>query len=142
MSDYSTRWVHRVHHESRIIWPFHSLHKSAEVMTPVTVYRKHPIYDLISAFVRSVLIGALQGIILCLFDQASSAATIAWVNAGYVLFNIAGSNLRHSHVWLSFGPVIEPVFISPAQHQIHHSLDPRHHNKDNGEVLDDTRSTA
>ncbi|WP_050928909.1 sterol desaturase family protein [Aestuariivita boseongensis] len=133
--DFATYWVHRVHHESRIIWPFHSLHHSAEVMTPITVYRKHPIYDLISSFVRGVLIGGLQGVMLCVFDQAPTAATIAGVNACYILFNIAGSNLRHSHVWLSFGPVIEHIFISPAQHQIHHSLDPRHHNKNYGEVL-------
>jgi sterol desaturase/sphingolipid hydroxylase (fatty acid hydroxylase superfamily) len=135
VSDFSTYWVHRIHHESRIIWPFHALHHSAEVMTPITVYRKHPVYDLISSTVRGVLIGALQGIMLSAFGQAPSAATIAGVNAFYVLFNIAGANLRHSHVWLSFGPVVEHIFISPAQHQIHHSLDPRHHNKNYGEVL-------
>jgi sterol desaturase/sphingolipid hydroxylase (fatty acid hydroxylase superfamily) len=135
VSDFSTYWVHRIHHESRIIWPFHALHHSAEVMTPITVYRKHPVYDLISSLVRGVLIGALQGILLSAFGQAPSAATIAGVNAFYVLFNIAGANLRHSHVWLSFGPVIEHIVISPAQHQIHHSLDPRHHNRNYGEVL-------
>lgn len=135
VSDFSTYWVHRIHHESRIIWPFHALHHSAEIMTPITVYRKHPVYDLISSLVRGVLIGVLQGIMLSAFGQAPAATTIAGVNAFYVLFNIAGANLRHSHVWLSFGPVIEHIVISPAQHQIHHSLDPRHHNKNYGEVL-------
>ncbi|MQQ07898.1 fatty acid hydroxylase [Epibacterium sp. SM1979] len=135
VSDFSTYWVHRIHHENRIIWPFHSLHHSAEVMTPVTVYRKHPIYDLISSFVRGILVGVLQGIMLCVFLQEPSFAAIAGVNACYVLFNIAGSNLRHSHVWLSFGRVIEHFIISPAQHQIHHSIDPRHYNKNYGEVL-------
>lgn len=135
VSDFSTYWVHRIHHESRIIWPFHALHHSAEIMTPVTVYRKHPVYDLISSFVRGMLIGALQGLMLGAFGQTPAATTIAGVNAFYVLFNIAGANLRHSHVWLSFGPVIEHIVISPAQHQIHHSLDPRHHNKNYGEVL-------
>ena len=135
VSDFATYWVHRVHHENRIIWPFHSLHHSAEVMTPITVYRKHPVYDLISSFVRGLLIGVLQGALLALFQQTPSMATIAGVNACYVLFNFAGSNLRHSHVWLSFGPALEHVFISPAQHQIHHSLAPRHHNKNYGEIL-------
>jgi len=36
------------------------------------------------------------------------------------LFNALGANLRHSHIWLSFGS-LERWFISPAQHQIHHS---------------------
>jgi len=36
------------------------------------------------------------------------------------------SNLRHTHVWVSFGPVWSRYFISPAQHQIHHSADEKH----------------
>ncbi|MEM9145890.1 MAG: sterol desaturase family protein, partial [Pseudomonadota bacterium] len=40
-----------------------------------------------------------------------------------------------SHVWLSYGPVLEHVFISPAQHQIHHSRAVRHHNKNYGEIF-------
>ena len=38
-----------------------------------------------------------------------------------VLFNFAAANLRHSHIWISFGR-FEKIFISPAQHQIHHSV--------------------
>ena len=38
-----------------------------------------------------------------------------------VLFNFAAANLRHSHIWISFGR-LEKIFISPAQHQIHHSV--------------------
>ncbi|WP_294622265.1 sterol desaturase family protein [uncultured Roseovarius sp.] len=135
VSDFGTYWVHRVHHESRIFWPFHSLHHSAEVMTPITVFRKHPVYDLISTMVKGLFIGCLQGIFLAVFSQDPNLMTIVGVNAGYFLFNMAGSNLRHTHVWLSFGRLIEHVIISPAQHQIHHSLAPEHHNKNYGEVL-------
>ena len=38
-----------------------------------------------------------------------------------VMFNFAAANLRHSHIWISFGR-LEKIFISPAQHQIHHSV--------------------
>ncbi|OEJ68395.1 sterol desaturase family protein [Magnetovibrio blakemorei] len=133
--DFGTYWVHRIHHENSILWPLHALHHSAEVMTPITVYRKHPLYDVISTFVKALLIGAVQGLFLAFFTQDPSFMTVAGVNAGYVLFNVAGSNLRHTHIWLSFGPVLEHLFISPAQHQIHHSLAPKHHNKNYGEVL-------
>ncbi len=133
--DFAIYWVHRVHHESRIFWPFHSLHHSAEVMTPVTVYRKHPIYDVISIFTKGVLIGLLQGVFLLVFASETAYSTIAGVNAAYFAFYMAGANLRHSHVWISFGSFFEHLFISPAQHQIHHSIDPKHHNKNYGEVL-------
>lgn len=135
VSDFGTYWVHRIHHETRILWPFHSLHHSAEVMTPITVYRKHPVYDLLSAAIKGVLIGGLQGLCLAVFSEVPSYTTLVGINVGYALFNLAGSNLRHSHVWLSFGPLLEHIFISPSQHQVHHSLDPRHHNKNYGEVL-------
>jgi sterol desaturase/sphingolipid hydroxylase (fatty acid hydroxylase superfamily) len=60
---------------------------------------------------------------------------VGTVNAGYFLFNAMGANLRHSHIWLSYGPVLEHVLISPAQHHVHHSMNPKHYNKNYGEVF-------
>jgi sterol desaturase/sphingolipid hydroxylase (fatty acid hydroxylase superfamily) len=134
-ADFSTYWVHRIHHESRVFWPFHSVHHSAEVMTPVTVYRKHPIYDLMGTVLRGVIMGIVQGVLAGLFLDDVTFVMVMGINAGYLVFNMVGANLRHSHVWLSYGRVIEHILISPAQHQIHHSLAPEHHNRNYGEVL-------
>lgn len=134
-ADFAVYWVHRVHHENKIFWPFHSVHHSAEVMTPITVYRKHPLYDLVAGVVRGITLGAAQGMVVALFEGDLHMATLVGINAGYVLFNFAGSNLRHTHIWLSYGRVLEHILISPAQHQIHHSSAPRHHDKNYGEVL-------
>ncbi len=134
-SDFCVYWVHRVHHETPYIWPFHAVHHSAEVMTPVTVYRKHPLYDLLSDFTKSVLTGFMQGIILVLLIGKVELSLIAGINIFYFAFNFLGSNFRHSHIWFSYGRVLEHIFISPAQHQIHHSLEPKHHNKNYGEIL-------
>ena len=62
-------------------------------------------------------------------------ATVLGANAILFVFHVAGSNLRHSHVWISYGALLEHLFISPAQHQIHHSVDRRHHDKNFGAVL-------
>ncbi|WP_288130673.1 sterol desaturase family protein [Microbulbifer sp.] len=135
VADFATYLVHRLHHESRILWPFHSLHHSAEVLSPITVYRKHPIYDLIGSLIKGILIGSFQGIVHMALKIPPDYAMVLGVNAGYFLFNLAGSNFRHSHIWLSYGRPIEYIFISPAQHQIHHSTNPRHFNKNYGEIL-------
>ena len=135
VADFCTYWVHRIHHEAPVLWPFHAVHHSAEVMTPVTVYRKHPLYDVIDSIVTAGMIGLATGLVLGLVVGQVPALTLGGINAGFFLFNLAGANLRHSHVWLSYGPVLERIFISPAQHQIHHSIDPRHHNRNYGEVL-------
>ncbi|MHA7872222.1 MAG: sterol desaturase family protein [Hyphococcus sp.] len=133
-SDFTTYWVHRLHHEHPALWPLHRLHHSAETLTPVTVARKHPLYDLIRALANAFLLGPVQGVIFALFG-VDSMMTILGVNAAYAAFHWTGSNLRHSHVWFSYGPVMSHVLMSPAQHQIHHSRAPAHHDKNYGEVF-------
>lgn len=134
-SDFATYWIHRVHHEHPTLWPFHAVHHSAEVMTPITVYRKHPIYDIFAALVRGVIVGLAQGLLLSFLVSELSIPLALGMNAFYVIFNSFAANLRHSHVWLSFGRFWEHLFISPAQHQVHHSIETRHYNKNYGEIL-------
>ena len=133
-SDFTTYWVHRFHHESAIFWPFHKLHHSAEKLTPLTVLRKHPVYDLTRALSNAFIVGPVQGLVFAIFG-VTDIFVILGVNAVYAVFHWTGSNLRHTHLWLSYGPFWSRIFISPAQHQIHHSLAARHHNKNNGELL-------
>ena len=135
VSDGGYYFLHRMHHQVSLLWPLHSVHHSAEVMTPVTAYRVHPLYHILSTFYQSVLIGLAQGLLLSLFFNKVDFLMIAGVNSFYATFNLAASNLRHTHIWLSFGRTVEHIIISPAQHQIHHSTNPKHINKNYGEVL-------
>ena len=43
--------------------------------------------------------------------------------------------LRHSHIPIRYGRALEHILISPMQHQVHHSSDPRHHDKNFGEIF-------
>lgn len=135
ISDFSTYWVHRIHHQTAALWPFHEVHHSAEVMTPITVYRKHPIYDLLGGMFRNVLMGVMLGFWVWMFVDQISIVHIAGASVFYVAFHLAGSNFRHSHIWISYGPKWERVFISPAQHQVHHSIALKHRDKNFGEVF-------
>lgn len=135
VNDFGVYWIHRCHHGLAALWPFHAVHHSAEVLTPVTVYRKHPVYDLISTLGRSFLFGIAQGIVLAVVAGKVEITQIAGANFVYVLFNLAGSNLRHRHLWLGYGRVLEHILISPAQHQIHHSRALRHKDRNYGEIL-------
>ena len=135
VGDFCTYWVHRLHHDLPVLWPFHAVHHSAEVMTPLTVYRKHPVYDLISSMTRSLLTGLAVGLILLVVTDSVNIVQLGGINAGYFLFHLLGSNFRHSHIWISYGRALEHVFISPAQHQIHHSRAIAHHDRNHGEVF-------
>lgn len=133
--DFCKYWAHYIHHENKLLWPFHALHHSAEVLTPLTASRNHPVFILIRNVIYSLVLGTVQAVALFLLIGKIDLLTIGGANAGYFIFNLLGANLRHSHVWLSYGPVLEHIFISPAQHQIHHSSDKKHFNKNYGEVF-------
>jgi len=52
-----------------------------------------------------------------------------------VLFIHAYVHLQHSHMWIAFRGLAGRIFISPAHHQVHHSENPKHFNKNFGSCL-------
>lgn len=134
-TDFASYWVHRLYHRWSVIWPLHAVHHSAAVMTPVTTYRQHPLGMVLTTLAHSLIVGLLQGVLLGTLGPETEIATIAGINAFFVAANAGLAALHHSHVWLSYGPVLEHIVISPAQHQIHHSDDPRHHDRNFGNSL-------
>lgn len=125
---------HWLQHRVPVLWEFHKVHHSAPVLQPFTVFRRHPIDIVIEGALSGVLVGSVLGA----FGWASAWTLDAWtimgVNAALFVFLLAGFNLQHSHVWLSFGP-LDRVFISPATHQIHHDVSPRHHGRNLGNMF-------
>lgn len=135
MDDGAKYAVHRALHRWQILWRFHQAHHSAETLTPITVYRTHPVEGLIFAL-RAVLVQAAAiAIFIFFFGDRAELVTVLGANVCIFLFNVAGSNLRHSHVWIAYAPWLERILISPAQHQIHHSIAPEHHDRNFGAAL-------
>lgn len=133
--DFTVYWMHRAYHTITVIWPLHAVHHSAAVMTPITTYRQHPLSIVINTAIQSIVVGILFGVLIGVFDPDLPMATIIGANAFLVLANMTVANFHHSHIWISFGPVLERVFISPAQHQVHHSIERRHFDKNYGQTL-------
>ena len=115
---------HYLQHKIPFFWEFHKIHHAAEVLTPATGLRVHPVETIMD----SVFQGPLQALGLAVFYYLYGGAqseTFAGVNAiVFVYFLI--DNARHTHLWISFGPRLEHIFSSPAQHQIHHSAAAQH----------------
>ena len=57
VADFGFFLSHYLMHKIPILWYFHEVHHSAEVLTPVTVYRTHPVEDLINATIASLIAG-------------------------------------------------------------------------------------
>ena len=134
IDDFSRFFIHRAYHKHPLLWRFHAVHHSATRLSPFTLYRVHIIENIINA-TRSILVhGLLGGIFMYLFVGKITALEVFGASIFSLAFNLAGANLRHSHIWFSFVP-LERFFISPAQHQIHHSANPKHLDKNFGVML-------
>lgn len=127
--------THYLQHKIELLWQFHQVHHSAEVLTPVTVYRMHPVDLFFTGIVTTALIGlALAGFTYMTQGQPSEL-TVMNVNVVIFAFYLVGYNLRHSQVWLSYPPWLSYILISPAQHQIHHSIDEKHWDRNMGLIF-------
>ncbi|MEE2788421.1 MAG: sterol desaturase family protein [Myxococcota bacterium] len=120
VSDASRYVIHRLLHRIPVLWRFHQVHHSAEVLTPLTLYRNHPCEQLLQAGRGIIVLGAVGGLFAWLSFGKASVAQLYGVPAAMFVFNVLGANLRHSHNWLPYPRWAEHLFISPAQHQMHH----------------------
>ena len=127
---------HRLQHRIPLLWELHKVHHSAEVMTPVTAIRVHPLSSLFSSLVLALINGLAIGSFLYLFDKHISLPQLVGLNVFLVLhYTIGAYNLQHSHIWFSFPTGLRGILISPAAHMIHHSNDPRHYDRNFAFVL-------
>ncbi|WP_028629019.1 sterol desaturase family protein [Metapseudomonas resinovorans] len=134
VKDFVHYWAHRAFH-SRWLWAFHKVHHSAPVLVPATASRVHFVEKIVEKLSTGVFLGLYAGTFWYACGGEISRYTLFGVTYLVFICNALAANLRHSHVWLSFGPVVEHVLNSPAQHQIHHSDAPKHFNKNFGTNL-------
>ncbi len=120
--DLSRFLTHLAFHRISFLWEFHKVHHSATVLTPMTLYRTHPIEAMFFRLQSVLVTGCLSGLFFYLFQERARTLDILGINVFGFIFSLLGSNLRHSHIMLSYGKTLEKYLISPAQHQLHHSL--------------------
>lgn len=126
---------HLMMHKINFLWKLHSVHHSAKILTPVTLFRIHPLESAMATFRNSLSFGIITGLFVFCFSQTLTLWTILGINVFGFVFNLLGANLRHSHIPISFGSFFESIFISPKQHQIHHSSLLEHRDKNFGVSL-------
>jgi sterol desaturase/sphingolipid hydroxylase (fatty acid hydroxylase superfamily) len=128
--EFSIYLAHRLMHTNKVLWSFHRPHHSAEVLTFLTGNRNHPLETLLF-----VIFGALIGGVstATLLYSTGTAMHPALPAALLVISAFAGmmDKLQHSHLRLSFGP-LNFVFQSAHMHQIHHSAESVHRDKNFG----------
>jgi len=119
--------VHYLQHKLPLLWEFHKVHHSLRVMNPLSNYREHGVDNLLYALATGVAGGAVAALVFYLRGHDSApVVNVLGVNVLVFVFNAAGYNLRHSHIWVAWPGWLGYVLGSPAHHQVHHSCLPQH----------------
>ena len=126
---------HWLAHKVPFLWTMHRVHHSAEVLTPLAGFRQHPVEFMMVPVFRSLGSALVAGPAFYLI--AGEPMVLAGFGVGLVsaIFALPLQQLTHSHVPVSWGDRLNRIFICPATHQIHHSADPAHRDKNMGGYL-------
>ncbi len=126
-------WLaHYIMHKNPYMWEFHKLHHNAEVLTPLTEIRQHPVDLLCFAIVMGVVYSAVVQVIVVVFGEGAQLLPYWSTNTFIFVYFITLGHLRHSHVKLSTTGIWSYILNSPSHHHIHHSTDPKHYDKNMG----------
>ncbi len=126
-------WVdHYLSHRIPFLWEFHKVHHTAEVLSPLTNFRVHPVDTIVFSNILGLFLGVTQGVLTYLrvgvpFTEGANMIFLAFV---WVI-----GHLQHSHVWIPATGVFGRIILSPAHHQIHHSDNPKHFDRNFGSCL-------
>jgi sterol desaturase/sphingolipid hydroxylase (fatty acid hydroxylase superfamily) len=133
--DFGLFYSHYLSHRLPLLWCLHKVHHSPPVLVPFTAMRFHPfdmLWNMAWGGGCAVIVG---GVCQYLFYQGDSLFQVftnnLWVAVSYVTLH----NFRHSHIWIMFPPRLSKWLISPAQHQLHHSRERRHIDKNMGYLI-------
>jgi sterol desaturase/sphingolipid hydroxylase (fatty acid hydroxylase superfamily) len=126
---------HYLFHKVPAMWEFHKVHHSAEVLTPLTELRQHPVEIIVMVNLIGLATGATFGAMTYAFGPGVQPFTLLNGNILTMAFLLTYGHLRHSNMWIAFTGVAGRILQSPAHHQLHHSANPAHFDKNLGFAL-------
>lgn len=129
-------WVdHYLKHRVPFLWEVHKVHHTAEVLTPLTVFRMHPLDTYVFGNILAIVAAVTNGVGAYMFGDTTYQYALSGSNIILVVFVHAYVHLQHTHMWIAFRGLLGRIFLSPAHHQVHHSANPIHFNKNLGSCL-------
>jgi sterol desaturase/sphingolipid hydroxylase (fatty acid hydroxylase superfamily) len=128
-------FAHYCFHKVPALWEFHEVHHSAEVMTALTELRQHPVEIIAFMNLIGLSTGIVFGVMTYAFGPGVRPFTLLNGNILLMAFLATYGHLRHSHMWIPFTGFAGRIFQSPAHHQLHHSANPAHYDRNLGFAL-------
>lgn len=129
--DFGKYLAHYLTHKIPVLWEFHKVHHAAEVLTPISAFRAHPIDIMIDFFFRLLCSGVVGGAYAYLYPNGITELTILGFNAVAFVVYYWIAHLQHSHIALGYGR-LSYLLVSPVMHQVHHSCEVQHWDRNFG----------
>lgn len=129
-------WLdHFLSHKIPFLWEFHKVHHSATVLTPFANWRVHPVDSIVYMNIQAIIVGCTSGLVQYFAGEAFSLTSTAIVAVLLSIYMALWGHAQHSQFWISCTGLAGRIFLSPAHHQIHHSNNPIHFDKNFGASL-------
>lgn len=107
-ADFTQYWVHRAFHQIPVLWKFHAIHHSTEVMDWLAGSRLH--------FADAIVTRSLTYIPLFLLGFSEAAIAV------YVVIVVVQATFIHANVRWQF-PVLQRWVATPCFHHWHHAAE-------------------
>jgi len=131
-SEFGFYIFHRLEHENPMLWRIHAVHHSAEKLNFFTSNRDHPVETVLITFAKIIGVGLFLGLALYLGGLRLLPQTFFYAGVYSVCIHGFYAGHSHSHLPISFGPVLNVLIGGPVMHQIHHSAEDHMFNKNYG----------
>lgn len=131
--DLASYIVHRSLH-SKLLWKIHSVHHSAEQLTPLTTYRQHPLEPFLLYSARGFFEGCALALFYYIFPKQTEVVLWFGMGAGFFIYMLT-VNMHHWPIPVQYPKLISKILISPHHHHIHHSKAAEHHNSNFGVIF-------
>ena len=132
--DFASYAAHRLLHAVPCLWTIHAVHHAAEILTPITAHRQHPLEPLILQCARGLAAGVGLAAVHSLLPHKTPVITICGLGAGFFLYMFT-VNLHHAPVPVHYPRWLRAILISPHMHHLHHSVEPRHQGANFGVIF-------
>ena len=96
----------------------------------------HPVDTIIFSNILALTAAAASGFTNYALGDTSYQYALSGTNVILIVFIHLYVHLQHTELWIRFGGVFGRIFLSPAHHQVHHSDNPAHFNRNLGSCLD------
>jgi sterol desaturase/sphingolipid hydroxylase (fatty acid hydroxylase superfamily) len=129
-------WLdHWLSHKVPVLWDFHKVHHTAESLSMLTNYRVHPVDTIVFYNIAAACTGLTAALLGFALGRPIDPAAVGIVSLAIFVGSQTLSHLQHSHLWISLPGRLGRWLLSPAHHQIHHSIAVRHYDRNFGSTI-------